>query len=169
MIAKKGDIMGTKNNFEKSQILTMVGGMISVISVFLPWYSASASAGALGLSSSISVNGLGWKSGSGMLLGLVSGKVDWDFQGIGVLALGIACIAVVVFLREKLQSMAMFACGLLIIGGGVVNLQSIGQFSGEFLGATLQSGVGYGLYVVLLGGAVAAAGGLVAWRDLTTK
>ncbi len=169
MIAKKGDIMGTKNNFEKSQILTMVGGMISVISVFLPWYSASASAGAIGLASSVSVNGLGWVSGSGILLGLVGGKADWDFQGVGVLALGIICFAVVVFLREKLQSLAMFACGLLIIGGGVVNLQSIGQFSGKILEVTIQSGVGYGLYVVVLGGAVAAAGGLLAWRDLTTK
>lgn len=161
--------MGTKNNLENSHILTIVGGIISVISVFLPWYSANASAGAIGLASSISVNGLGWKSGSGMLLGLVSGKVDWDFQGVGVLALGIACIVVVVFLREKLQSLAMFACGFLIIGGGVVNLRSIGQFSGDFLGATLQSGVGYGLYIVVLGGTVAAAGGLLAWRDLTTK
>ncbi len=167
MIAKKGDIMGTKNNFEKSQILTMVGGLISVISVFLPWYSASASA--LGLASSMSVNGLGWVNGSGMLLGLVGGKVDWSFQGVGVLALGIACIAVVVFLREKLQSLAMFACGLLIIGGGVVNLQSIGQFSGKILEVTIQSGVGYGLYVVVLGGIVAAAGGLLAWQDITTK
>ncbi len=68
----------------------------------------------IGLASSISVNGMGWKSGSGMLLGLMSGKVNWDFQGIGVLALGIACIAVV-------------------------------------------------------GGAAAAAGGLLAWRNLTTK
>jgi hypothetical protein len=162
--------MGTKNNFEKSQILTMVGGMISVISVFLPWYSASASAGALGLASSVSVNGLGWVNGSGILLGLVGGKADWDFQGIGVLALGIACFAIAVFLREKLQSLAMFACGILIIGGGVVNLQSIGQLSGEIIkGVTMQSGVGYGLYVVLLGGAVAAAGGLLAWRDITTK
>lgn len=169
MIVKKGDTMGTKNNFEKSQILTMIGGIISVIGVFLPWYSASASAGALSLASSMSVNGLGWINGSGMLLGLVSGKADWSFQGVGVLALGIACIAVVVFLREKLQSLAMFACGLLIIGGGVVNLQSIGQFSGKILEVTIQSGVGYGLYVVVLGGTVAAAGGLLAWRDCTTK
>ncbi len=158
--------MGTKSNLENSHILAIVGGIISVISVFLPWYSASASAGTIGLASSISVNGLGWKSGSGVLLGLVSGKVNWDFQGVGVLALGIACIVVVVFLQKKLQSLAMLACGFLIIGGGVVNMQSIGQFSGEFLGATLQSGAGYGLYMVVVGGAMAAAGGLLAWRNL---
>ncbi|MCX9011933.1 MAG: hypothetical protein OIN66_12520 [Candidatus Methanoperedens sp.] len=159
--------MGAKNGIVNGNILTIAGGMLSILSVFLPWYSASASAA--GVTSSISVNGLGWKSGSGILLMLVSGKVDWDFQGIGVLALGIACIAVAVFLREKLQSLAMFACGILIIGGGVVNLQSIGKFSGEFLGATMESGVGYGLYVVVLAGAVAASGGLLTWRNLTTK
>ncbi len=161
--------MGPKNSLTNGQILTIVGGIISIISVVLPWYSASASAPGIGLTSDMSVNGLGWKSGSGVLLGLVSGKVDWAFQGIGVFALGIASIAVAVLLREKIQSLSMFACGILIIGGGVVNLQSIGQFSGEFWGATIRSGVGYGLYVAVLAGAVAAAGGLSAWRDLTTK
>ena len=153
--------MGAK--LSKGQILTIAGGMISIISVFLPWFSASASA--LGLTTGISVNGLGAVSGSGPLLGLVSSKADWEFQGIGVLALGIASVAAVIFLRERLKSTAMFLCGILIIGGGVVNLQSIGSFSGEFLGMTMQSGVGYGLYVVAFGGAVAAVGGLLEWRD----
>jgi len=34
-----------------------IGGIASIISVFLPWFSAKASA--LGMTSSISVNGLG--------------------------------------------------------------------------------------------------------------
>ena len=157
--------MGTKNGFSNAQILAGIGGIASIISVFLPWYSAKASA--LGMSSSISVNGLGSISGSGLLLGLISGKANWEFQGIGVLALGIASIAVAVFLHDKLQSIALFICGILIIGGGIVNIRSIGYFSGEFMGATMQSGAGYGLYMVVLAGAVAAAGGLLAWRDIT--
>jgi lipoprotein signal peptidase len=156
--------MGTKNGFSNAQILAIVGGIISIISVFLPWFSAKASA--LGMISSISVNGLGSVSGSGLLLGLLSGKGSWEFQGIGILALGIVCIAVAVFLREKLQSIAMFICGALIIGGGVVNIRSIGEFSGSFLGAEMQSGAGYGLYVVVLAGAMAAAGGVLAWNDI---
>jgi hypothetical protein len=119
----------------------------------------------LGLSSSISVNGLGWKSGEGVLLGILGGTVNWEFQGIGVLALGIASILVSVILKGKMQSLAILACGLLIIGLGLVNLKSIGSFSGEFMGATMNAGVGYGLFVLLLGGAVAAAGGLFAWKD----
>lgn len=157
--------MGTKNGFGNAQILAIAGGIASIISVFLPWYSAKASA--LGAASSIAVNGLGSISGSGLLLGLLSGKADWEFQGIGVLVLGIATIAVAVFLREKIQSIATFMCGGLIIGGGVVNIRSIGEFSGEFMGATMQSGAGYGLYVVLLAGALALAGGLLGWRDGT--
>jgi hypothetical protein len=157
--------MGTKNGFSNAQILAGIGGIASIISVFLPWFSAKASA--LGMTSSISVNGLGSVSGGGLLLGLLSGKANWEFQGIGVLALGIASIAVAVFLREKIQGLAMFICGALIIGGGVVNIRSIGEFSGEFMGATMQSGAGYGLYIVVLAGAMAAAGGLLAWRDIT--
>ena len=156
--------MGTKNGFSKAQILAIAGGIVSIISVFLPWFSAKASA--IGMTSSISVNGLGSVSGSGLLLGLLSGKGSWEFQGIGVLALGIVCIAVTVFLREKMQSIAMFICGVLIIGGGVVNIRSIGEFSGSFLGAEMQSGAGYGLYVVVLAGAMAAAGGVLAWKDI---
>lgn len=156
--------MGTKNGFSNAQILAIAGGIVSIISVFLPWFSAKASA--LGMTSSISVNGLGSVSGSGLLLGLLSGKGTWEFQGIGVLALGIVCIAVAVFLREKLQSIAMFICGALIIGGGVVNIRSIGEFSGNFLGAEMQSGAGYGLYVVVLAGAMAAAAGVLAWNDI---
>jgi len=156
--------MGTKIGFSNAQILAIAGGIVSIISVFLPWFSAKASA--LGMTSSISVNGLGSISGSGLLLGLLSGKGSWEFQGIGVLALGIVCIAVAVFLREKLRSIAMFICGVLIIGGGVVNLKSIDEFSGSFLGAEMQSGAGYGLYVVILAGAMAAAGGLLAWKDI---
>ena len=156
--------MGKKNGFTNAQILAIVGGIVSIISIFLPWFSAKASA--IGMTSSISVNGLGSVSGSGLLLGLLSGRANWEFQGIGVLALGIVCIAMAVFLREKLRSIAVFICGALIIGGGVVNLRSINEFSGSFLGAQMQSGAGYGLYVVVLAGAMAAAGGLLAWKDI---
>jgi len=156
--------MGKKNGFTNAQILAIVGGIVSIISIFLPWFSAKASA--IGMTSSISVNGLGSVSGSGLLLGLLSGRANWEFQGIGVLALGIVCIPMAVFLREKLRSIATFACGALIIGGGVVNIRSIGEFSGSFLGAEMQSGVGYGLYVVILAGAMTAASGLLAWKDI---
>lgn len=158
--------MVNKNGIANSQVLTIAGGLISIISVFLPWFSASATAAASGEVSTLSVNGLGTINGSGMLLGLVSEKIGWEFQGIGVLALGIASIATALLLREKLQSIAMSACGLLIIGGGVVNLVSIESFSGDIMGATIVSGIGYGLYVVVIAGVVAVAGGLFAWRDL---
>ena len=157
--------MVSKNILTDGKNLSIAGGIFAIASIFLPWYSASASAGSFGLSSSVSVNGLGWRSGEGLLLGLVGDNASWEFQGIGVLALGIASIIVAVILKDKLQSLAILACGLLIIGGGVVNLQSIGSFSGKFMGATMQSGVGYGLYVVVLAGAITAVGGLLAWRD----
>ncbi len=156
--------MVTKKGFGNAQILALSGGIVSIISVFLPWYSAKASV--LGIASSISVNGLGWISGNGLLLGLWSEKASWEFQGPGVLALGIVSIAVAVFLRDKIQSMAMFICGVLTIGGWVVNIRSIWEFSGDFMGASMQSGAGYGLYMVALAGALVASGGLLAWRDV---
>ncbi len=157
--------MGIKIGFGNAEIIAIIGGIVSIISVFLPWFSARASA--LGVESGISVNGLGSISGSGILLGMLSGKANWEFQGIGVLALGIATIAGTFFLREKIQSIALFVFGILIIGGGIVNIRSIGDFSGEFMGATMHSGAGYGLYVVMLAGAIAACGGLLAWKNIS--
>lgn len=159
--------MASKNFLTDGKNLGIAGGILSIISVFLPWYSASASAGMLG-TSSISVNGMGWKTGDGLLMGLVTGNVNWQFQGLVVLALGITSILVAVLLADKIQSLAMLVCGLLIIGGGVVNLQSIGSFSGNFMGATMYAGVGFGLYFVLLGGTVSAAAGLLTWRKLNS-
>jgi hypothetical protein len=105
-----------------------------------------------------------------MVLGVINDKFSWQFQGIGVLILGIVSIAVAFILREKLQGIAMGICGLLIIGGGVVNLYSlkdVGSFSGTIMdGLTIQSGIGYGLYVVVLAGIVTAAGGAITWRDM---
>jgi hypothetical protein len=154
--------MGTKNGFGNAQILAFAGGILSIISVFLPWYSAEAST----MASSISVNGLGSISGSGLLLGLWSEKASWEFQGLGVLALGIASLAIALLFRDKIRAPAMFICGVLIIGGGVVNIRSIWEFSGNFMGAAMQSGAGYGLYIVALAGALVAAGGLLSWRDI---
>lgn len=34
------------------------------------------------------------------------------------------------------------------------------------MGTPMQSGVGYGLYVVILAGATAVAGGLLAWKEI---
>jgi len=154
--------MGAKNVLTKSQLFSITGSIVSIISVFLPWFSASAVS--MDGTSGISVNGLGSLSGSGLLLGLVGSKVDWEFQGIGILALGIICVAVTLFLHKKMQSLGIFACGILIIGGGAANLMSIGSFSGQFLGAMIQSGAGYGLYIAVLGGLIAAGGGVMSWK-----
>ena len=158
--------MVSKNILTDGKNLGIAGGILSIVSVFLPWFSGSGSMGILGLSSSISVNGLGWKNGEGLLMGLFSGNANWGLFGMAVLALGIASIVVAVILKDKLQSLALLECGLLVIGGGIVNLWSMGSLSGEFMGATMESGAGYGLYVVMLGGAVITAGGLLTWRDL---
>lgn len=154
--------MGIKNGFGNAQILGIAGGFASIISVFLPWYSADLS----GISSSISVNGLASISGNGLLLGLWDKNAGWEFQGIGILILGIASIAAAILLREKTLSISLLLIGILIIGGGVVNLLSIGELSGDFMGSTMRSGPGYGLYAVMLTGAVSVAGGLLKWKEL---
>ncbi len=158
--------MVSKNIFTDGKNLGIAGGIISILSVFLPWFSGSGSAGILGISSSISVNGLGWKKGEGLLMGLITGNANWELMGMAVIALGIASIVVAVILKDKLQSLVLLACGLLVISGGIFNLWSIGSFSGEIMGATMESGAGYGLYFVLLGGAVTTAGGLLNWQNI---
>lgn len=158
--------MVSKNILTDGKYPGIAGGLLSVVSVFLPWFSGSGSAGILGLSSSISVNGLGWKKGEGLLLGLFTGNANWGLFGVAILALGIASILIAVLLKDKIQSLALLECGLLILGGGIVNLWSMGSLSGEFMGATMQSGAGFGLYVVMLGGAVTTSGGLITWRNL---
>jgi hypothetical protein len=156
--------MVTEKSVSRGQILTIAGGFLSIASVFLTWFGVSSSDGSI-----LSVNGLAWKSGSGLVFGIISENFNWQFQGLGVLILGIGSIVVACILREKLQGIAMAICGLLIIGGGVVNLYSlkdIGSFSGTIMdGLTIQSGIGYGLYLVVLAGIVTAAGGALAWQD----
>ncbi len=156
--------MASKNILTDGKSLGIAGSILSIISVFLPWYYASASA--LGISSSISVNGLGWKNGEGVLLGLANTNANWEFQGIGVIALGIISILAAVILKGKLQSLSMLVCGLLTIGIGIINLQSIGSLSGNFMGVTVQYGVGYGLFMVVLAGAIVMAGGLLIWQEI---
>jgi len=154
--------MRVKNEIGKAQVLTIFGAVISIVSVFLPWFGAASE------TSSITVNGLFSVNGKGMLLGLVGGNANWEFQGIGVLALGIISIASVLVLKERLQGMAMLVCGVLIIAGGVVNLWSlrdISLFSGSIFGENVISGIGYGLYVVLIGGIITAAGGILLMRE----
>ncbi len=154
--------MGTDKGLSTGQFLAIMGGMISIISVFLPWFSVTSA------TSSLSVNGLFSASGSGMLMGIVGENSNWEFQGVGVLALGMISIIVAIVLREKIRSGATMACGILIIGGGAVNLWSlrdISLFSGPIFGEVVQSGVGYGLFAVVLGGVVTASGGLLAWRN----
>jgi len=73
---------------------------------------------------------------------------------------------VTVFLREKMQSIAMFISGALIIGAGSLISGALVNFPAASLGAEMQSGAGYGLYVVVLAGAMAAAGGVLAWKDI---
>lgn len=157
--------MVTEKSLSKGQILAITGGIISIVSVFLPWYSASAIHGAE--VSSLSINGMGWKSGIDAL-GITGDIVNWEFQGIGVLALGILSVVIAFVLREKVQGIAMAACGFLIIGGGVVNLWSLREISiynGEIVpGTSIASGIGYGLYIVVLSGIVAATGGIFSWR-----
>ncbi|MCZ7396715.1 MAG: hypothetical protein ABOK23_09755 [Candidatus Methanoperedens sp.] len=155
--------MEPKNCIVNAEILAIVGGIISIISVFLPWFSATSA------TSNLSVSGLFSISGSGMLLGLIGKNTNWEFQGIGVLALGIASLAISLVLRGKLQSLALIACGILIIGGGAVNLWSlrdVSLFSGSILGETIQSSIGYGLYAVVIGGMAAATGGMLALKDI---
>jgi len=143
--------MGTKNGFGNAQILAIAGELSLSSASFYRGYSAKAS----GVASSISVNGLGSISGSGLLLGLLSGNASWEFQGIGVLAWDrnhSCCL----FSSGKIQSIATFICGVLIIGGGLVNIRSIWVNSpANSWGATMQSGAGYGLYVCAAGGALA--------------
>ncbi len=158
--------MGAKTvltkNLSKGQIFVIIGGIISIISVFLPWFGVTSK------TSTLSVNGLFSISGNGMLMGLVSRNSNWEFQGAGVLALGFACIAVAIILKDNIQNVAMVVCGILIIGGGAVNLWSLRDlslFSGSIFGETIQSGIGYGLYMVVVGGVVVAAGGILACKN----
>jgi hypothetical protein len=156
----EGVKMVFKNNFSKGQILAIIGGIISIISVFLPWFSITSK------TSTLSVNGLFFVSGNGMLMGLVGQNSNWEFQGAGVLVLGFACIAVAIILKDSIRNVAMVLCGILIISGGAVNLWSLRDlslFSGSIFGETIQSGIGYGLYMVVVGGVLTATGGILAF------
>jgi len=70
---------------------------------------------------------------------------------------GIVSIAVAVLLRKK---SGVWRCSYAHPDNRwlVVNIRSIWEFSGDFMSASMQSGAGYGLYMVALAGALVAAG-----------
>ncbi|MDX1691345.1 MAG: hypothetical protein R3290_10015 [Acidimicrobiia bacterium] len=121
----------------RSTIVVLVGALITVLGSFLTWASVSA-AGV-----SVSVSGTG-EGGDGLL----------------TLILALATGAVAIFLsgrpgRARMISIVIGAALIVLIA--VINIADVNSVAGD-LGGGVDVSIGIGLWLVLLGGIVAAVG-----------
>lgn len=152
--------------------LAIVGGVIAIVGVFLSWanVSLSVTSGEFSQSYDMTISGLGKYTGAPG-----GAETDSAFDGYVVIAAGIiALIGGLLAISTKNAVGAILALigGVVAAGLAVFDLSRIGNYEDEAraFAASLPAGVdlrvsastGIGLWIVIVGGAVALIGGIVA-------
>jgi len=130
------------------RMIGALGGIIAIVGVFLPWVTASV----LGVGISVS----GWDAYS--TLG--------SYEPLIVLIVAIVTLLVAVLTKGMIQKWGTTIFGLitLILGAYyAMNVASVAGDAAQFVGVTVS--VGYGLYLVIVGGIVALIGGIMAFME----
>jgi hypothetical protein len=128
-------------------IIGFIGGIVAAVGVFLPWATASASAG--GFTASVSASG--WDATSGI-------SAPYIALAGGILALlgGLAVLG-----GQKAIGYLMPIGGILAIAGGVWGFSDVNSALGAVSGvAGVSASVGYGVYACIAGGVLSLLGSL---------
>lgn len=154
--------------------LAIVGGIAAIIGAFLSWASIALAVSAGGQSQSVNltVNGLGKVGGAPAGADIASNGAS---DGYLVMAAGaIALIGGVVLLASKKSAGAIVAIigGLGALGLGIYELTQVSKVEDTLkqqIGAAasgvdfnVDASAGIGLWIILIGGAVALIGGILA-------
>lgn len=148
----------------KGAIVGLLGGLLGLIGVFLPWVTASAGAISLSLPGTC-VGGIGSIEipvvGSQRCPGSSEGAIY--FYGIFVLSiLGL----IVSLLGRKMTSMLALVFGVLVLVLGVVAAARVVASAGDIgsvPGVTIS--IGYGLILSIIGGVILLVGGFLGWSE----
>lgn len=161
-------------------IIGLIGGVFALIGTSLPWISARpASLSGLDISKAIS-----WLK---TFASMMSEPIPTEIRLFGlipvfILILGILCIvlASLGFVKPKAGGTGSLVCGLLIVILSIISIIGISESISEieemievvpFVGgmAAGMIGVGYGLYLCILGGVLALVGGIVGRKAIVSS
>jgi hypothetical protein len=157
----------------KGAVVGLLGGLLGLIGVFLPWVTVSASL--LGVTVlSLSLPGT-CIAGIGSIQVPVVGSVpcappaEFATEGAiyfyGILLLSLLGL-IVSLLGRKMTSMLALVFGVLVLLLGVVATVRVVSFFGGFGGVPgLTISIGYGLILCIIGGVILLVGGFLGWTE----
>lgn len=155
----------------KGAIIGLIGGILGLVGVFLPWLTMSASVGPI----SVSVSASGMQMGGGTLdlsgQAVPVGSSEFSIYVYGILALSILGL-IIVLLGKKVTAIVALLFGLLTTILAIVAYVRISSLSsslqallGSVPGVTFSVGPGFGLYLCIIGGIILLFGGVLAMMD----
>ena len=133
------------------KILGLVGGILAIVGVVLPW--ATASGTVMGMTISMSASGLDAAKSGGEWVAYVYGTAIFGVLGL-----------IFVLISKKSTTMLAFVFGLLALILSGVALVRITQLIGGLSAPGVSVGAGIGLYICVVGGLLLLIGCLLAFK-----
>jgi len=122
----------------RSTLIVLVGALLALIGSFLPW-------------ATVSVEGFGSESASGM-----------DGDGVITLIVALAAAAIAVFMKGRGRMIGIIVAAGIIILVSIIDIADVNRAAGEIGDIPgVDTSVGFGLWLVLVGGVVALVGAFV--------
>ncbi len=152
----------------KGAIIGILGGLMGLIGVFLPWVTLSASVGPITISLSVPgtcVGGVGGIAIAGVGTQPCVGSAEGAIYFYGILLLSLLGL-IVSLLGRKMTSMLALVFGVLVLLLGVVAAARVVAALGA-IGSTpgLTISIGYGLILSIIGGVILLVGGFLGWTE----
>jgi len=156
----------------KGAIIGLVGGLLGLVGVFLPWLTVSASVGPISVSASVSGISMGGGTldlGTGTAIPV--GASEFSIYVYGILAFSVLGL-IVVMLGKRSTAMLALVFGLLTTILAIVAVVRMSQLASALQalipvvpGMTVSIGAGIGLYLCVIGGIILLLGGVLAMGD----